>query len=103
MNSRTTRRFRRAFAELPDEVKGSARDAYRLFRDNPSHPSLRFKQVHPTDPIHSVRVGLGYRALAPVALARNLGFNAVELRRVQRLVAEHEPQWLEAWNEYFRR
>jgi Domain of unknown function (DUF4160) len=41
--------------------------------------------------------------LAPVALARNLGFTAVELRRVQRLVAEHEPRLLEAWNEYFRR
>jgi hypothetical protein len=41
--------------------------------------------------------------LAPVALARNLGFNAVELRRVQGLVAEHEPQLLEVWNEYFRR
>lgn len=39
--------------------------------------------------------------LAPVALARNLGFNAVELRRIQRLVAEHEPQLVEAWNEYF--
>jgi hypothetical protein len=41
--------------------------------------------------------------LAPVALARNLGFSAVELRRVQRLVAEHEPKLVEAWNEYFRR
>ena len=40
--------------------------------------------------------------LAPVALARNLGFNPVELRRVQRLVAEHELQFLEIWNEYFR-
>ena len=41
--------------------------------------------------------------LAPVALARNLGFDAVELRRIQRLVAENEAQLLEAWNEYFRR
>ncbi|MGH9531783.1 MAG: DUF4160 domain-containing protein [Terriglobales bacterium] len=41
--------------------------------------------------------------LAPVALARNLGFNAVELRRIQRLLAEHEPQLVEAWNEYFRK
>ena len=41
--------------------------------------------------------------LAPVALARNLGFNAVELRRIERLVAENEPQLLEAWNEHFKR
>lgn len=63
MKSRLTRRFRRAFAELPDEVKERARDACRLFRDNPDHPSLQFKRVHPTDPIYSVRIGLGYRAV----------------------------------------
>ncbi len=66
MRSRLTRRFRRAFAELPDDVKERARDAYRLFRDNPDHPSLRFKQVHPTDPIYSVRIGLGYRAVGVI-------------------------------------
>jgi hypothetical protein len=41
--------------------------------------------------------------LAPVALARNLGFSAVELRRIQRIVAEHEAELLEGWNEYFGR
>jgi hypothetical protein len=41
--------------------------------------------------------------LAPVALARNLGFSAAELRRVQRVIAEHEQRLLEAWNDYFRR
>ena len=41
--------------------------------------------------------------LAPVALARNLGFSAVELRRIQRLLIQSQPQLLEAWNEYFRR
>jgi hypothetical protein len=46
VNSRTTRRFRRAFAQLPDEVKERAREAYRLFRDNPYHPALRSKWVH---------------------------------------------------------
>jgi len=63
VKSRLTRQFRRAFADLPDDVKERARDAYRLFRDNPDHPSLRFKRVHPTDPIYSVRIGLGYRAV----------------------------------------
>ena len=37
--------------------------AYRLFRQDPSHGSLRFKLVHPSLPIYSVRIGLGYRAL----------------------------------------
>src|SRR5882762_5511905 len=39
--------------------------------------------------------------LAPVALASNLGFTTVELRRVQRLVVEHEARLLEVWNEHF--
>ena len=45
-------------------MQDQARLAYRLFRDNPEHPSLRFKPVHPRRPIYSARVGLGYRALA---------------------------------------
>lgn len=39
--------------------------------------------------------------LAPVALARNLGFRPEELRRIARLVTEHEKMFLEAWNEHF--
>ena len=31
--------------------------------ENPSHPALRFKSVHPTEPIFSVRVSLHYRAV----------------------------------------
>ena len=30
----------------------------------PSHPGLHLKQVHPSRPIYSARVSLGYRALA---------------------------------------
>jgi hypothetical protein len=40
--------------------------------------------------------------LEPVSLARNLGFSAVELQRVQRLVVEHQARLLEAWHGYFR-
>jgi len=45
-------------------VQAQARLAYQLFRQDPFHPSLRFKQVHPTRQIYSARVGLAYRALA---------------------------------------
>lgn len=41
-------------------------EAYRRFKDNPSHPSLHFKQVHATLPIYAARVGLGYRALGVI-------------------------------------
>jgi hypothetical protein len=49
---------------LPPQVQAQARLAYRLFQGDPAHPSLRFKQVHPTRPIFSARVGMAYRALA---------------------------------------
>lgn len=64
MTSRTTVRFRKAFAELPEDVREQARSAYRQFLRDPWHPALRFKQVHPSQPIYSARIGLHYRALA---------------------------------------
>jgi hypothetical protein len=36
-----------------------------------------------------------------VSLARNFGFNARELRQIERLVTENETILLEAWNGYF--
>lgn len=63
MKSRTTAQFRKAFADLPAQVQAQARAAYRQFREEPSHPSLRFKQVHPTLPIYSARVSKSYRAV----------------------------------------
>ena len=35
--------------------------------------------------------------LGPVALARNLGFSPVELRRIERLLVTHEQALLESW------
>ena len=64
MISRRTARFKKAFASLPAETRESARTAYRQFRDDPTHPSLHLKQVHPSEPIYSARIGLHYRALA---------------------------------------
>ena len=39
--------------------------------------------------------------LVPVALARNLGFSATELARLERLIQEHQRRLVEAWDEYF--
>ena len=63
MRSRTTRRFRKAFERLPHPVQRQARRAFDTFRADPQHPSLHFKRVHGTEPIYSVRVSTGYRAL----------------------------------------
>lgn len=64
MNSRTTERFRKALGALPQEIQEKAHEAYVTFSRDASHPSLRFKQVHPTRPIFSVRITRDYRALA---------------------------------------
>ena len=64
MISRRTARFKKAFASLPADIQEAARIAYRQFRDDPTHPSLHLKQVHPSQPIYSARISLRYRALA---------------------------------------
>jgi hypothetical protein len=63
MTSHTTKRFRQALRDLPQEVRRQAREAYKLFVRDPHHPSLRFRRVHPTEPIYSARIGAHYRAL----------------------------------------
>lgn len=64
MISRTTKDFRRAFADLPADVQDRARRAFELWSSNPAHRSLQFKQVHAIRPVYSARIGLGWRALA---------------------------------------
>jgi hypothetical protein len=52
------------FSGLPPEVQREAKNAYRLFRDNPSYPGLQFKKLEGHDNVYSARIGLNYRALA---------------------------------------
>ncbi|AVQ70032.1 MAG: hypothetical protein PX481_06500 [Microcystis sp. M53603_WE2] len=54
------------FQQLPDRVKRTARKNYKLWQDNPSHPSLEFKEVNQEDQIWSIRVGIGWRALGRI-------------------------------------
>ena len=63
IESRTTSQFRETYSKLPEEVRRQARQAYKLFQQDPRHPSLRFKKVDKQSNSWSVRVGLGYRAL----------------------------------------
>ncbi len=63
MKSRLTEEFVEYFHVLPDAVKTQARKNYRLWKENPRHPSLHFKRVHQHEPLYSVRVGRGWRAL----------------------------------------
>lgn len=63
MKSRTTLAFRKVFAALPKSVQEQTREAYRQFKREPGHPSLRFKKVHPELPIYSARINRDYRAV----------------------------------------
>jgi hypothetical protein len=63
VKSRLTEDFVACFRQLPEEVKVLARKNYRLWVADPQHPSLRFKRVGLKEPIYSVRVGIGWRAL----------------------------------------
>jgi hypothetical protein len=63
VTSHTTKSFRKLLAELPTPVQKQAQEAYRSWTRDPFHPSLKFKQIHPTKPIFSVRIGLDWRAV----------------------------------------
>lgn len=49
--------------KLPRGVQNQATDSYNLWRENPNHPSLRFKKIHSALPIYSVRISKSYRAI----------------------------------------
>ncbi len=66
MKSKRTRTFRKLFDKLPNHIRENARKQYKLFLDNPGHPSLRTKQIGSTRKemfgIFEVSIGMGYRA-----------------------------------------
>jgi hypothetical protein len=71
--------------------------AYRIWTTNPSHPSLRFKKVHPTLPIYSVRINRDWRAVGVLRKEVMIWFwigphDAYELLLTQ-IHEPHEPTW----------
>ena len=63
MKSQATPRFWHLFKELPTNVQRLATKSYRLWRANPSHPSLRYRRIAGRDNLVNVRIGDHYRAL----------------------------------------
>ena len=61
MKSLTSPKFWRAYAALPPTVREAARKAYRLWKQNPQHGSLRFQK---RGRYWRVCFGSGHRALA---------------------------------------
>ncbi|MDJ0730158.1 MAG: hypothetical protein QNJ33_09235 [Crocosphaera sp.] len=63
MKSELTDDFLQCFAKLPETVKQTARKNYKLWKENPTHPSLEFKRLNTREIVYSVRVGIGWRAV----------------------------------------
>ena len=63
-----------------------------------------FYSHEPSEPphVHVDRDDLSAKFwLSPVALARNFGFSAVELGRIESLVEDRQREFLEEWNGHF--
>ena len=63
MISYITNDFIKLFSYLPNNIKELARKSYKLWKTDPYHPSLHFKQIHSSEQIWSVRIGLKWRVL----------------------------------------
>lgn len=61
MTSSVTKSFLHSFRKLPPEIQQTARKNFRLWLENPGHPSLHFKKI---GEFWCARVGSNYRALA---------------------------------------
>ncbi len=55
--------FLACYRRLPERIQRQAQKNYRLWKANPSHPSLEFKRVNRKIPVYSVRIGAGWRVL----------------------------------------
>ena len=66
MNSFTVKSYWKSYNELSGDIQKQADAKFELWKENPFHPSLRFKCVNLEDNIWSVRVNLDCRALAVI-------------------------------------
>ena len=63
MKSETLPSFWKNYRAMSPAVRAGARKAYRLWAENPFHPSLHFKCINSEEDIWSVRVTKSHRAL----------------------------------------
>ncbi|HQV70174.1 MAG TPA: hypothetical protein PLJ62_11570 [Thermoflexales bacterium] len=63
MNSQTTPDFRKRLMALPPDVRQKARQTYKVWQKDPSHPSLHFKRINENRPLYSVRITLKWRSV----------------------------------------
>jgi hypothetical protein len=68
MRSKLNKSFRKLLAQLPVSVQEQAKEAYKVWQDNPYHPSLKFKRVQvkgvgSKQVVYSARISRDYRAM----------------------------------------
>jgi len=63
VKSLTLPSFWDTYRVLQEDIKQRARKSYRLWEQNPFHPSLHFKCINTDKNIWSVRISRGYRAI----------------------------------------
>ncbi|WP_373547856.1 type II toxin-antitoxin system RelE/ParE family toxin [Chamaesiphon sp.] len=63
MKSATLPSFWAEYQKLSNPIRERARKTYRLWADNPFHPSLHFKCIDSKEGIWSIRVTRNYRAV----------------------------------------
>lgn len=63
MNSATLPSFWDRYRKLDGNLRAKAEKAYRLWSEDPFHPSLHFKCINREENIWAVRFSRGYRAL----------------------------------------
>ena len=63
MKSRTLPSFWKKYRRLDKSIQERTRKAFKLWIENPFHPSLHFKCINAEENIWAVRINLGYRIL----------------------------------------
>jgi mRNA-degrading endonuclease RelE of RelBE toxin-antitoxin system len=56
-----TKRFKKAYRQLPLTIQRKVKKALRLLDKNPRYPSLHIKRIQGTDKIYEGRIDLKYR------------------------------------------
>ena len=67
MRSVATKRFWELLSGLPPDIRDLAVKTYRIWREDPGHPSLHFRLLKGSKDRFTVRVGEHYRALGRLA------------------------------------
>jgi mRNA-degrading endonuclease RelE of RelBE toxin-antitoxin system len=94
MKSDTLPTFWREYYKLSPSLKEKTRKAFRLWQNNPHHPSLRFERKNTNGNVWSVSISRGFRALCVIDNDTAIWFWIGDHDSYERIIAN--------WKQYFR-